>query len=309
MDAEQTSPHDTSSGGFLRWRRRHALPPGSACRNCATELRGPWCHQCGQLGEDFHRSAHHLIGEVFEAFFHADGRVLRTLPRLALHPGVLTRDYLLGRRAPQIPPFRLFLTMLLVLFLVGSAVQDPDIAIVGDHGTPAERAEAKAELAKANFNIATGLGPHTDQAITAWLKARLPQAIDRPDVLVSAMGEWAHRFAFLTLPISALLLSIIFAFRRDTYLFDHLIFSMHSLSFQGLLVALVMATWHITGHRSGLLLFASPVHLYAHMHGTYGTGRAGTLVRMSVLFIVSSVAFALLLLGLVLVGLNALGGA
>jgi hypothetical protein len=309
MDAEPIPSHDTSSGGFLRWRRHHALPPGSACRNCATVLRGPWCFACGQLGEDFHRSAHHLIGEAFEAFFHADGRVVRTLPRLALHPGTLTRDYLLGRRAPQIPPFRLFLTMLLVLFLVGSAVQGPDIAIVGEHGTAAERAEAKAELAKANIAISTGLGAKTDQAVIAWLKARLPQAIDRPDALVSAMGEWAHRFAFLTLPISALLLSIIFAFRRDTYLFDHLIFSMHSLSFQGLLVALVMATWHITGHRSGLLLFASPIHLYAHMRGTYATGCAGTVVRMFVLFMTSSVAFAVLLLGLVIVGLNALGAA
>jgi hypothetical protein len=308
MDAEPIPSHDTSSGGFLRWRRRHALPPGSACRNCATVLRGPWCYQCGQLGEDFHRSAHHLIGEVFEAFFHADGRVVRTLPRLALHPGVLTRDYLLGRRAPQIPPFRLFLTMLLVLFLVGSAVQDPGIVAAGEHGTQAERAVAKAELAKANIAISTGLGADTDQAVNSWLKARLPQAIDRPDALVSAMGEWAHRFAFLTLPISALLLSIIFAFRRDTYLFDHLIFSMHSLSFQGLLVALVMATWHITGHRSGLLLLASPIHLYAHMHGTYATGRAGTVVRMFVLFMTSSVAFAVLLLGLVVVGLNALSG-
>jgi hypothetical protein len=306
MDNETVSAHQPSAGGFLGWRRRHALPPGSACRNCATVLRGPWCYQCGQLGEDFHRSAHHLIGEVFEAFFHADGRVLRTLPRLAVNPGALTRDYLLGRRAPQIPPFRLFLTMLLILFLVGSALQGSGGIAGMQSGTPSDRAAAKAELAKANITIATGFGSGTDQAIAAWLKARLPQAIDRPDVLVSAMGEWAHRFAFLTLPVSALLLSVIFAFRRDTYLFDHLIFSMHSLSFQGLLVAAVMATWHITAHNSGLLLLASPVHLYAHMRDTYGTGRLGTVLRMIALFAASSIAFALLLLALVIVGLNAL---
>jgi hypothetical protein len=295
------------AGGFLRWRRGHTLPPGAACRNCGTILRGPWCDQCGQLGEDFHRSAHHLIGEALESFFHADGRLFRTLPRLVLEPGPLTRDYLEGKRAPQIPPFRLFLTMLLILFLIGSA-QSPTGILQPTAANNTDRAALKAEMAKTNMNIDfnTGLGASTNQAIMAWLKVRLPLAIEHPDTLIGAMGEWAHRFAFITLPISALLLSFIFAFRRNTFLFDHLIFSMHSLSFQGLLLALVMATSSIAGGISGLLLVASPVHLYAHMRYTYGTGKAGTIVRMIVLFLASSVAFALLLLGLVILGLNAL---
>jgi hypothetical protein len=303
MDSETKGASD-----FLRWRRRHALPPGSACRNCGTVLRGPWCDQCGQLGEDFHRSAHHLIGEALEGFFHADGRVFRTLPRLVLEPGRLTRDYLEGKRAPQIPPFRLFLTMLLILFLIGSAVSRTGDFFHPGRAGDADRAAVKADVARANMDIhfETGLGPAANRAIMAWLKTRLPLAIDHPDVLVSAMGEWAHRFAFITLPISALLLSIIFAFRRNTFLFDHLIFSMHSLSFQGLLLALVMGTSDLAGGVTGLLLFASPVHLYAHMRDTYGTSAAGTIVRMIVLFLASSVVFALLLLGLVVLGLNAL---
>ena len=35
--------------------------------------------------------------------------------------------------------------------------------------------------------------------------------------------------------------ALMFFWRRGVYMFDHLIFSMHSLSFQGLLVALAMA--------------------------------------------------------------------
>jgi hypothetical protein len=168
--------------------------------------------------------------------------------------------------------------------------------------TQADRAAAKAAIAKGSIDIHTGLGEDFDRGLGLWLTARLPQAIDHPDRLIGAMGEWAHRFAFMSLPISALLLSLIFAFRRDTFLFDHLIFSMHSLSFQGLLLALVMAA-----PGTGFLLLASPVHLYVHMRGTYGTGRVGTLVRMTVLFVASSVAFVLLMVGLVVVGLNAVG--
>ena len=35
-----------------------------AWANCATPLQGPWCHACGQRGEDFHRSIVHLA-ELF----------------------------------------------------------------------------------------------------------------------------------------------------------------------------------------------------------------------------------------------------
>jgi hypothetical protein len=56
----------------------------------------------------------------------------------------------------------------------------------------------------------------------------------------------------------------------------------------------------------GWLLWAAPVHLYVHMRGTYETGRAGTLLRMGVLFIASGVGFAILLAGLLFVGLQGL---
>ena len=34
---------------------RHG-PPGPPCANCGAILQGAWCHDCGQLAEDFHRS-------------------------------------------------------------------------------------------------------------------------------------------------------------------------------------------------------------------------------------------------------------
>ena len=80
---------------------------------------------------------------------------------------------------------------------------------------------------------------------------------------------------------------------------------MHSLSFQGLLIALVMVGNHFTPAPFALLLLAAPVHLYGHMRGTYSLGAAGTLIRMAVLFLTSSIVFGLLLLGLVIIGLNA----
>ncbi len=99
-----------SVGGWLKWRRQHAdIPPGTPCGNCGTELAGAYCHTCGQLAENFHKSIWHLFMEVLESFFHFDGRLWRTIPPLIYKPGELTHNFINGKRAYQVPPFRLFL--------------------------------------------------------------------------------------------------------------------------------------------------------------------------------------------------------
>jgi hypothetical protein len=253
---------------------------------------------CGQKGDDFHRSIFHLVTEAFEGLTHFDGRFWRTLPRLLLRPGALTRDYLDGHRAAQIPPFRLFLVVLLLVFFAGSMnfkANDVHLRLKPDAGLNAESAEAiqdAQELRQAAQGSPAG----------QWLAERVEHAVKDPAAFLTAMEHWSHRFAILMLPIAALLLSLIFALRRGIYVFDHLIFSMHSLSFQGLLLTWVfllgtVASW------SGWLLVIAPVHLFVHMRGAYQTSVVGTLVRMAVLFQGSAFAFGALMAGLVLVGL------
>jgi hypothetical protein len=288
-----------SAGGFVTHGGKHGLALGTPCYNCATPLRGRWCYACGQLGEDFHRSAIHLIGEVFESFTHADGRLWQTLPHLVLRPAVLTRDYLAGKRAPQIPPLRLFLVVLLMVFVAGEMANGPQHAhkfnIQMDPGD-------KAQLQGLNIHVYKAWDPW----INDWARTHVLRAAEHPDRFVDAMGAWAHDFAFLMLPISALILSALFIFRRRFVLFDHLVFSMHSLSFQGLLFVAMMAVQATTGAKADALLLASPVHLFFHLRGVYGLGNFATLMRMIVLFLCSIVALSLVMLGLVVVGLAAL---
>ena len=104
------------------------------------------------------------------------------------------------------------------------------------------------------------------------------------------------------LPIAAMMLAVLFVFKKGAYVFDHLIFSMHSLSFQGLLLSVMFALGTVVDWAAGLL-WLSPVHLFVHMRGTYRISWYGTLIRMFLLFIGSSVAFAFLIVGLLLVGL------
>lgn len=316
-----------SAGGWLRWKEQHTLEPGTPCPSCETVLQGPYCHSCGQLAETFERSVWHLVVEGIESFFHFDGRFWRTLPNLALHPGRLTREYLDGKRAFQIPPLRLFLVVLLLVFFTGglhlggrTQIQVKSL----DELKPAERAKVEKALREAHVSLKPGAPidlnvkddsagaasspadqPGVDKKLKgfgAWLHEQGMIARKNPELFTMVLESWAHRFAILMLPISALLLSILFVFQRRFYVFDHLIFSMHSLSFQGLVLSAMFLLGQLTSI-SGLLLLASPVHLFVHMRATYGTSVLGTLLRMTLLFIGSMIAVLFLFVGLLWVGL------
>jgi hypothetical protein len=314
-----------SAGGFLRRPGATHLPPeGTLCANCATPLAGPWCHACGQSAEDFHRSIARLMAEVVESLLHADGRLWRTLPDLMFRPGRLTRAYLEGHRAPQIPPLRLFLVVLLTVFLVGgltggvesnmdrmsahragpqAGTTRVDVVAPG-RLSPEQRARVKAMIGKLQVKLG---GDKVNQAASSWLQQRVINTIDDPERFKLIMEQWSERFAILMLPISAVLLSILFIFQRRFFLFDHTIFSLHSLSAVGVVVILMLLLQIVVGDGAGWLLAPLPVHLFVHMRGVYRTRVFGTLARMSLLFLGSLFAVALLFAGLMAVGLNGMG--
>lgn len=294
-----------SLGAFFRRRRpRHTRPPGSPCANCGATLIGAWCHDCGQVAEDFHRSIWRLVMEALEGLTHFDGRFWRTFPGLIRRPGQLTRAYIEGHRTSQIPPLRLFLVVLLLVFFcgaIGSGGHNNFVSINGG-GTPAERTLARKKLADAHIQ----LGNKTDVKDSAWLKSRLQTALNDPERFRLALEAQSERFAFLMLPLATALLSLLFVFQRRFFVFDHTIFALHSLSFQGLLLSIVLLFENLTDW-SALLLLAAPLHLYAHMRRFYGTRPAGTVLRMAALGLGSLLGFAAILIGLLWVALSAMG--
>jgi len=94
---------------------RHGAAPGQTCANCGAMLAGRYCHDCGQSADTHKRSLLHLAREAVEGLFEVDGRLARTVPALFFRPGALARDYLEGRIARHVPPFRTFLVALLLL--------------------------------------------------------------------------------------------------------------------------------------------------------------------------------------------------
>jgi hypothetical protein len=286
---------DQAVGGTVE---HGTLAIGTPCFNCTTPLQGGWCYHCGQRGADYHRSIRHLAWEALEDFFHADSRLWHTLPRLVVNPAKLTREFVAGRRASQVPPLRLYLVAVLVVFLAGEAI------------TPIHPGQFKVESGKDDtppkFDV--HIYKPWDKTLNDWAETRVKRAVAHPDQFQAALGQHAHDMAILTLPISAMILAMLFAFRRGYLVFDHLVFSMHSLSFQGLLFVAAAGLSTVVGGEVGAWMLLSPVHLFMHMRGFYRLGTVGTLVRMTILASLSLVAFVMMMLVLVVVGLESLKG-
>jgi hypothetical protein len=94
------------------------LTTAESCLNCGTALTGQYCGECGQRARSRLISIWELIQEAFGDLLELDSRLWRTLIPLAFRPGRLTRDYLEGRRARFMPPFRTYLVLSIVFFVV-----------------------------------------------------------------------------------------------------------------------------------------------------------------------------------------------
>ncbi len=113
------------------------------CPNCGAELTGDFCSRCGQRDLDLERPIGSLASELVRDTLDLDGRAADTLKVLMLRPGVLTSDYLAGRRRRYTPPLRMYLVLSVVFFLLVSWVASRGVLLdAGQVGADAARHQA-----------------------------------------------------------------------------------------------------------------------------------------------------------------------
>lgn len=246
------------------------------CMNCDAVLTGQYCGDCGQRGQSRLISLFELVRDAFGDLFEFDSRIWRTLIPLAIRPGRLTLDYLNGRRARYMPPFRMYLVLSLAFFVI--AFFDPQrslgILFADDSGEAAETVPADVE----DTSETAAVGEEPDDAVDGpvridfgdgerdfrdceiegydasdmpdWLarrftKARL-QAACRNIVgedgagwqsVLDGIVENVPAGLFVLLPFMALVLKLLYPFSRRYYV-EHLLFVIHYHSFVFLLLTL-----------------------------------------------------------------------
>jgi len=106
-------------------------PAVKRCLDCGAPLAGKFCDACGQCAQLRSLSLPTLTHDAIHDLAHLDSRVWRTLRALLLRPGYLTNEFLAGRRTRYLPPFRLYLVLSVIFFVLLSCKQ-PEDAIVLD---------------------------------------------------------------------------------------------------------------------------------------------------------------------------------
>ncbi len=161
---------------------------GVHCLNCDADLVGSHCHQCGQRG-DIHRTLSAFFHDLMHGVLHFEGKLWRTLPSLAWRPGVLTREYIDGKRAKYISPIALFLFVVFLTYAAFSALgSGADIGFEADPDTAQEMREAYAALGVELADVQSDLiEARTDETPTTELEERVADIETQRDAVGVAM--------------------------------------------------------------------------------------------------------------------------
>jgi hypothetical protein len=93
---------------------------GTHCINCETplDISEKYCHHCGQLNSTKKLTIKDFIEEFFANFYAYDSRLRNTFFSLFLKPGIAAREFCEGKRHHHANPFRLFLSISIILFII-----------------------------------------------------------------------------------------------------------------------------------------------------------------------------------------------
>ena len=104
--------------------RKAAKYRGAKCLNCGTplDLSDVHCSYCGQLNTTKSLSLTDFLGEFLGSIITYDSKFRYTLKDLLFRPGVITRNFVKGQRLKYANPFRFFLSVSIIYFLLNGLI-------------------------------------------------------------------------------------------------------------------------------------------------------------------------------------------
>jgi hypothetical protein len=272
--------------------------PERACLNCGDPTPGNYCPNCGQRKLEVRVSLRRMFMEALDDQFSLNSALPRTLGALFLHPGRLTRDYMDGRIARYIPPFRLYLISSLAFFLILSfdlryRSGNPEGLRVRSDTTRSAGVPART-FASSRDSLAAGADSSRAGRDSAgernWLRgmrfnspwAELDSTANRrlrelgamePEEGLKRVGgqflEYVPQTMFLLMPLFAGLLKLLYIRRKRLYV-EHFVFALHLHAFTFLTFVITMLVPGRLVDVAGF--FWLLVYTYLAMYRVYGQG-------------------------------------
>ena len=256
--------------------------PPAHCANCGRPVNDRFCSHCGQRVESPVHSLSHFLPEVAEDLTHADSRLWRTLLALLFRPGLLTREFLDGRRVRYLPPLRLYLVVSLVFFVFASVAAAPvRVLTVSAEVKVRKLSDVKPE----DCSQLQYTGPFETRIRDAFRNACRRTLEDHGKSLEDAVLHSISRAMFLFLPLLALVMMALY-WRPRRYYIEHLLLFIHNHAFVflaatllGLLLQLLPAGGLATSLACAFVAYVT-WYVYRSMRRVYGQSRARTLAKL-----------------------------
>ena len=267
-----------------------------ACKNCGANAQGNYCQQCGQATHLHVPSAREFVHEFIAHYVALEGKLWKTLALLIVRPGLLTREYIEGRRVRYLEPLRLYLTFSILFFAIFKL---SNIAVVS-LGEPLPPAAIEAKGASAGQPMEAGTPAHSivfnttmhpivDQisSFNAALGQKVQHFLDLPrrtqeEAIKRAFFSYSPYAIFALMPVFAFYLRVLYLGTGRRY-GEHFLFGLHTNAFAFLTfsaILLIPNSW-------GLLEFALFLWLLFYlpmaMRRVYGGSRLVTGIRWFVL--------------------------
>lgn len=243
-------------------------------------MAGPFCQACGQRHDPHPHSLRHFLGEVFEGLSHADSRFWRTLWLLLSRPGLLTQEFFAGRRERYLPPFRLYLVISVVLFVLVPLLPS---------GTVMDLEVKAPERQQACLQLDEKLTPDEQEIAGRIVRAMEAACVDLTSNHGKRVGEaFLHnvpRMMFVLLPLVALFAALLY-WRPRRYYVEHLLLQVHNHAclFMVLSLVAVLNLVPALGPIANWLLLPYLLwYVYSAQRRYYGQGRSRTLAKLLVL--------------------------
>ncbi|QED36235.1 DUF3667 domain-containing protein [Antarcticibacterium arcticum] len=123
---------------------------GSNCLNCdhPLDISDKYCPSCGQLNSTKKLSFDDFFYEFFAGVFAYDSKLRNTLSVLLFSPGKLTDDYKNGKRVRYANPFKFYLSVSIIFFIIYSFTNSFDFGDAGANNAQEVQELSPEELEK-----------------------------------------------------------------------------------------------------------------------------------------------------------------
>lgn len=274
------------------------------CKNCETEFTGHFCNNCGQSAKDFDRPVSVLIIDAMANMMAFDTRLWKSLKSILFKPGEMALDYVAGKRMRYMPPFRLYLFISFIFFMLLrlSANSDSNVKLISvqdkEEGVKTEQNIEIVPEAVESTDIKKD-EVHKDEAqknevkIDAVNKSKSVKKVadikENKELYISRFFSYLSWALIVMMPLYAMLLWFLFRKYQKHYL-PHFIFSLNQHAFLFVIFSIQIIFSLIFPEKETIyeawLLLAFPIYLIVGARKLYRAKWSSIIFKMGAAFFV-----------------------